>query len=163
VEHLLIPSAENVIANAIGIGLVVSLLFSETMGLAAGGMVVPGYIALSLRHPTQVIMTLAIGLATYFAVRLLSNFLILFGRRRTVVIILTGFLLGAFFKSSFMEFEIGGESMDLAAIGYIIPGLVALWIDRQGVVETTATLVTSGVIVKLMLIIIYGGEMYEWL
>jgi len=38
-----------VVINAIGIGLVVSLIFSESMGLAAGGMVVPGYIALSLR------------------------------------------------------------------------------------------------------------------
>ena len=39
---------------SIGIGLVVSLLFSEVFGLAAGGMVVHGYIALHLAHPVQV-------------------------------------------------------------------------------------------------------------
>ena len=84
-----IPS--EVVINAIGIGLVVSLIFSETMGLAAGGMVVPGYIALHLRDPIQVIMTLVLGFATFLCVRLLSNMMVLYGRRRTVLIILIGF------------------------------------------------------------------------
>ena len=35
---------------SIGIGLAVSLLFSEIFGLAAGGMIVPGYIGLYLNH-----------------------------------------------------------------------------------------------------------------
>ena len=150
-----------VVINAIGIGLVVSLIFSESMGLAAGGMVVPGYIALSLRDPVQVVMTLALGFSAFLCVRLLSNFMILYGRRRTVVIILIGFVLGWFFRS-FMVLEIAGETIELAAIGYIIPGLVGMWIDRQGVAETTATLITSGVLVRLLLILIYGGEMYLW-
>jgi poly-gamma-glutamate biosynthesis protein PgsC/CapC len=150
-----------VVINAIGIGLVVSLVFSETMGLAAGGMVVPGYIALSLRDPIQVIMTLVLGFLTFLCVRLLGNLMVLYGRRRTVLIILIGFVLGWFFRS-LMVLEIAGETIELAAIGYIIPGLVGMWIDRQGVAETTATLLTSGVMVRLILILIYGGEMYLW-
>ena len=150
-----------VVINAIGIGLVVSLVFSESMGLAAGGMVVPGYIALNLRDPVQVIMTLVLGFLAFLAVRLLSNFMILYGRRRTVVIILIGFVLGWFFRS-LMVLEIAGETIELAAIGYIIPGLVGMWIDRQGMAETTATLITSGGLVRLLLILIYGGEMYLW-
>ena len=153
---------EDLIPNAIGIGLVVSLVFSETMGLAAGGMVVPGYIALNLNNPILVAMTIALGIITWLVVKFMSNFTILFGRRRTVVIILIGFLLGMFFKS-FMVFDVGGQTVHLAAIGFIIPGLVGMWIDRQGVVETTATLIASGVIVKLILVLIYGGELYEWL
>jgi poly-gamma-glutamate biosynthesis protein PgsC/CapC len=153
--------AADVIINAIGIGLVVSLVFSEAMGLAAGGMVVPGYIALNLRDPVKVTMTLVLGFAAFVIVRLLSNFMILYGRRRTVVIILVGFVLGWFFRS-FLVFDIAGETIQLAGIGFIIPGLVGMWIDRQGVTETTATLLTSGVLVRLVLILIYGGEMYEW-
>jgi poly-gamma-glutamate biosynthesis protein PgsC/CapC len=153
---------EDLIPNAIGIGLVVSLVFSETMGLAAGGMVVPGYIALNLTDPLRVLMTMVLGVATWLVVMLLSNFTILFGRRRTVVIILVGFLLGALFRN-FMVFDLGEETIQLGAIGFIIPGLVGMWIDRQGVVETSATLVCSGVLVKLILILIYGGELYEWL
>lgn len=150
-----------VIINAIGIGLVVSLVFSETMGLAAGGMVVPGYIALSLRDPVKIGMTLMLGLATYLVVRLLSNFMIMYGRRRTVVIILIGFVLG-WFSRSFLVFDVAGQTVEMAAIGFIIPGLVGMWIDRQGITETAATLLTSGVLVRLVLILIYGGEMYEW-
>jgi poly-gamma-glutamate biosynthesis protein PgsC/CapC len=153
---------ENLIANAIGIGLVISLVFSETIGLAAGGMVVPGYFALNLNHPIRVVMTLALGLVAFTAVRLLSNFTILFGRRRTVVIILVGFALGAISRR-FLAFDLAGETIELTAIGFIIPGLVGLWMDRQGVVETTTTLLTSAVLVKLLLILIYGGEAHEWL
>ena len=153
---------EDLIPNAIGIGLVVSLLFSETMGLAAGGMVVPGYIALNLHDPLRVAMTLALGIAAFLVVKLLSTFTILYGRRRTVVVILVGFLLGFVFRT-FMVLELGEKTIQLGAIGFIIPGLVGMWIDRQGLVETSATLVTSGVVVKLLLILIYGGELYEWL
>ena len=153
---------EDLIPNAIGIGLVVSLMFSETMGLAAGGMVVPGYIALNLNNPILVAVTIALGIVTWLVVKFLSNFTILFGRRRTVVIILIGFLLGMFFKQ-FMVFDLAGQTIHLAAIGFIIPGLVGMWIDRQGVVETSATLITSGVLVKLILVLIYGWELYEWL
>jgi poly-gamma-glutamate biosynthesis protein PgsC/CapC len=153
---------EDLIPNAIGIGLVVSLVFSETLGLAAGGMVVPGYIALNLNDPVRVLMTLALGMMTYLAVRVLSNFVILYGRRRTVVIILIGFLLGSLFRG-FVVFDVGGQTVTLQAIGFIIPGLVGMWIDRQGLVETSATLLASGVLVKLILILLYGGELYEWL
>jgi poly-gamma-glutamate biosynthesis protein PgsC/CapC len=153
---------EDLIPNAIGIGLVVSLLFSETMGLAAGGMVVPGYIALNLHDPLRVAMTLALGIAAFLVVKLLGTFTILYGRRRTVVVILVGFLLGFVFRT-FMVLELGEETIQLGAIGFIIPGLVGMWIDRQGLVETSATLVTSGVVVKLLLILIYGRELYEWL
>jgi poly-gamma-glutamate biosynthesis protein PgsC/CapC len=153
---------EDLIPNAIGIGLVVSLIFSETMGLAAGGMVVPGYIALNLTDPVRVAMTLVLGIATWLVIKLLANFTILFGRRRTVVIILVGFVLGAVFRN-FLVLQVGDETIQLGAIGYIIPGLVGMWIDRQGVVETSTTLVTSGVLVKLVLILLYGGELYEWL
>ena len=153
---------DTLVANAIGIGLLVSLVFSETMGLAAGGMVVPGYFALNLDHPLRVLTTLLLGLATFVVVRLMSNFIILFGRRRTVVIILVGFLLGAI-SHRLLSFELVGETVELMAIGVIIPGLVGLWMDRQGVIETTATLLTSAVLVKLLLILIYGGEAREWL
>jgi poly-gamma-glutamate biosynthesis protein PgsC/CapC len=153
---------EDLIPNAIGIGMVISLVFSETMGLAAGGMVVPGYIALNLNDPIRVGVTLLLGVAAFLVVKFLGNFTILFGRRRTVVIILIGFLLGAFFKNFFV-IQVGDETIMLAAIGYIIPGLVGMWIDRQGIVETSTTLLTSGVLVKLSLILIYGGELYEWL
>ena len=36
----------------IGLGIVLSLLLSETLGVTAGGIIVPGYMAVSYTHLT---------------------------------------------------------------------------------------------------------------
>ena len=48
------------VEEAIGLGLVISLMFSETLGLAAGGMVVPGYLALLIHEPLRIIGTVLV-------------------------------------------------------------------------------------------------------
>ena len=154
----------DIIAVSIGVGLAVSLMFSEVFGLAAGGMVVPGYFALYLGKPIDVLLTLACALATFLVVRLLSTFIIIYGKRRTVMMILVGFLLNSVFSLLPVEDALieagytpeisGGSSMEV--IGYIIPGLVAIWIDRQGLVETLSALTAASVVVRLILILIFG-------
>lgn len=148
---------------SIGIGLAVSLLFSELFGLAAGGMVVPGYIALSLDEPLNVLMTLVAAMITYYIVYTLSNMIAIYGKRRTVLMVLIGFLVGVFMErfSLFQSAPIDpsdlsllDESMDYEVIGYIIPGLIAIWIDRQGLVETLGILLTASTVVRLVLILI---------
>jgi gamma-polyglutamate biosynthesis protein CapC len=148
---------------SIGLGLVISLLFSEIFGVAAGGMVVPGYFALFLTKPVPVLVTLAAGFATFAIVHALSSFTIVYGRRRTVLMILVGYLMGALARvvltNSAMPF-IGHEiSHEHAIIGYIIPGLIAIWLDRQGIVETFATLITASVVVRLLLVLFVGTEL----
>jgi poly-gamma-glutamate biosynthesis protein PgsC/CapC len=66
---------------SVGIGLVVSLIFTELFGLAAGGMVVPGYLALHMSHPLDVALTVGAGLLTYAIGAGLESFLIVYGRR----------------------------------------------------------------------------------
>ena len=148
---------EDLVTLSIGLGLTVSLLFSEMLGIAAGGMVVPGYIALYLHNPAMIAVTLVISFVTYFVVHSISSVVILYGRRRTVLMILVGFLLGWFVRSTgTLDTSLG--ALDLNLVGYIIPGLIAIWIDRQGVVETFSALITASVITRLGLILITGGE-----
>ena len=149
---------ESIISLSIGIGLVVSLFFSEMLGLTAGGMVVPGYIALYLDRPLIIIFTLAVSYLTYFIVHSLSAVTIIYGRRRTVLMILTGFALGALVRS-FGSLELPNTTIELTIIGYIIPGLIAIWIDRQGLVESFSALITASVIVRMFLLLITGGEL----
>jgi gamma-polyglutamate biosynthesis protein CapC len=142
---------------AIGVGLAVSLLFTEMFGIAAGGMVVPGYLALNLTHPANVLLTVAAGFATFLVVHTLSSFVIIYGRRRTVLMILVGYLIGVL-----VRFTVGGlhvGTSELTIIGYIIPGLIAIWLDRQGVVETLAALTAASVVVRLLLILLVGSEL----
>jgi gamma-polyglutamate biosynthesis protein CapC len=145
---------------AVGVGLVVSLLFSEVFGLAAGGMVVPGYIALHLNSPLSVLLTVVAAFATFAIVQALSSVMIVYGRRRTVLMILVGYLLGAGLR--YLVAQSSSEwvsSSDLAMIGYIIPGLIAIWMDRQGLVETISALGTASVVVRLVMVLLVGSEL----
>ncbi len=149
---------EGLISLSIGIGLVVSLTFSEMLGLTAGGMVVPGYVALYMDRPIIIILTLVVSYLTYFIVHSLSAVMIIYGRRRTVLMILVGFAMGALLRS-FGTLPLSMTTIDLSIIGYIIPGLIAIWIDRQGLIESLSALLIASVIVRLILILITGGEM----
>lgn len=143
---------------SVGLGLAISLLFSELFALAAGGMIVPGYLALGLTRPLDVLVTIGAGLATFGIVRGLSPFVILYGRRRTVLMILVGYLIGTVFRLTLGTMPgPGGEETQV--IGYIIPGLMAIWLDRQGMVETLAAMITASVVVRLLLIAVVGLEL----
>jgi len=143
---------------SIGIGLVLSLIFSELFALAAGGMVVPGYLAMSLHEPLSIMSTLLIALATWLVVSGLGQYVVLYGRRRTVLMILVGFLLNALF-ARYVNLHIETGDLDLTAIGHIIPGLIAIWFERQGAIATAAALAIAVVTIRLILILIYGVEL----
>jgi poly-gamma-glutamate biosynthesis protein PgsC/CapC len=142
---------------SVGIGLAVSLIFIEMFGFAAGGMIVPGYLALAINRPLDVVMTVAAGFLTFAIVHTLSSFMIVYGRRRTVLMILTGYLVGMLLRYSAGAFV--SANVDVSVIGYIIPGLIAIWLDRQGIVETLAALVTASIVVRLVLILVVGEEL----
>jgi len=90
---------------AITLGLTFSLLAYEVFGLAAGGIVVPGYIALILTNPDRLLGILLVSFITYLIVKSLGNFMFLYGRRQMVLSILIGTAL-ALFSRNFLFVEI---------------------------------------------------------
>lgn len=145
------------IMQAIGLGLVLSLIFSETLGLAAGGMVVPGYVALMIHQPLRILGTIIVALVTFITVRMMSHHMFIYGRRRTVMIILIGFCFGWASRELFVITP-SGLSVEFQTIGYIIPGLIANWMERQGVIQTISMMIVAGVLVRMLLMIFSGGE-----
>lgn len=145
------------IETAIGLGLFISLVFSETLGVAAGGMVVPGYLALMAHDPMRIGGTIAVSLVTLGCMKLVSRYALVYGRRRIVVAVLLGFLFGALSRD-LLVFKVQGTTYEFQTIGYIIPGLIANWMERQGVVATIAVMVTTAILVRLCLMLIGGGE-----
>jgi len=139
------------IYQAIGIGMVVSFAFYEIVGLSPGGVVVPGYIALFLDQPTRILVTLLVALLTYFAVIILSNYIILYGRRRFLTMVLIGFLLKWLIEEIIIKMPISG--IELRSIGYIIPGLIANEMRRQGIFPTLYSLAIVAIIVRLILLL----------
>lgn len=147
---------------SVGIGLVFGLVFVEAFGLFAGGMVVPGYIALDMVHPGTVVLTLLTAMLINVMIRVLSKYLVIYGRRRVSLTVLIAFLMGAFVRYMFGELYMTQTLGNLyTVIGYIIPGLIALSIDRQGLVETVTTLLIVSVAVRLVLILLIGPVLIQ--
>ena len=142
---------------SIGIGLGVSLLLSEIFGLTAGGLVVPGYIALHLSNPFSVLLTLAAGVAAYILIQALSTVMIIYGRRRIVLLILAGYLAGFAVRAFLGNHDL--EDIDFSVIGFIIPGLIAIWVDRRGIIEALSSIIIVSIIVRLILALLFGPEL----
>ena len=148
---------------AIGLGIILSLFFTETLGVTAGGVIVPGYIALYLQEPNMVIGTFLISIVTYLIVRLLSYFMIIYGKRRLVLSLLIAFLIGYSIKGinifylDLYFYQFNNLNGALLVIGNIIPGLIANWMDRQGVLRTLCVILITASIVHLILMLLYRG------
>ncbi|MDP8224928.1 MAG: poly-gamma-glutamate biosynthesis protein PgsC [Candidatus Lernaella stagnicola] len=139
---------------SVGIGLVVGMLFTELFGIASGGLIVPGYVALYLNSPWDVAITVAVALATFGIVRALTSFMIIYGRRRSALMILIGYLLGMAVRQ---WLQLPME--EFTVIGFVIPGLIAIWMDRQGVLQTMASMLIVASCVRLILILTAGPEL----
>lgn len=150
----------DLLSLSIAVGLVVSLLLSETLGRGAGGLVVPGYVAFHLTQPVTVVLTIVTALATYAVVFWLSQVLIIYGRRRTVMMLLTGLLFGMLVRGALGVLPTE-PSPAHTVIGYIIPGLLAIWFDRQGLFDTLATMLTATAIVRLILVLVASQHLLE--
>lgn len=136
--------------------MVASFFLTETVGFAAGGIVVPGYVALTLNEPLRVAVTVVVALVTYFLLKLLSHRFLVFGRRMLLLGVLVGYLLG-YITSLFPKLSIAGGRFDAGVIGYVIPGLIAYWMHRQGVIETLAVMFSAAVLTRMVVIVISGG------
>jgi poly-gamma-glutamate biosynthesis protein PgsC/CapC len=146
-----------VIEAAVGLGVIISLVFSELLGASAGGIVVPGYIALYLDKPMQILGTILVSLLTWLIIRFIGMFTLLFGKRRMVLSILVGFILG-WASRNFIFHDVTIYDLQMQSIGYIVPGLIANWFERQGFWKTIATMTIAAVLVRLIIMVIFVGE-----
>ena len=137
----------------IGIGMVLSLFLTETLGVTAGGIIVPGYIAMNLENPERLVITFGVSIVTFLLIKLLSQYIMVYGKRRLVLALLIGFLLGYLSRLENMV-TAGLGTTEFMVIGNIIPGLIANWMDRQGVLRTISTVLITAGITKLCIMTI---------
>ena len=143
---------------SIGLGIILSLILSEALGVTAGGIIVPGYISLFLHEPIQVLSTFSVAILVWFIIKNLSRVMFLYGKRRIVLALILGFFFGYLSRVMYIDSETVNS---VAVIGNIIPGLIANWMDRQGVVRTLSVVLLTAVIVKLLVMILFGGAIFE--
>lgn len=130
------------------IGVVIAALYVEIMDIYPGGIIVPGYIALYLDQPLRVLVTVLVAFLSLLTYKILSRFLILFGRRRFVTIILLGTLWAELWF--LLLPQILSSPLELKAIGWLIPGLLANNLEKQKVIPTLASMITVSVIVYFL-------------
>ncbi len=122
------------------LGLVLSLIFIGIFGIYPGGIIVPGYLVLFMDQPLRLAATLAVALVTLGIYKLISRRLLLFGRRRFVfLLLLAGCLV---LLSHWLLPRLAPVSPEYRVIGWIIPGLIANHLERQGVLLTLLALIT---------------------
>ena len=137
------------IFQAIGIGIIIGFLFYEVVGLSPGGIVVPGYLALFIDQPGRIVLTIGIALLTYYTVLFLSNHLILYGKRRFLSMVLISFIVKWLVEGFLFQLPI--VNVEIQSIGYIIPGLLANEMRRQGVCPTLLATAIVTILVRLAL------------
>ncbi|MBT4399350.1 MAG: poly-gamma-glutamate biosynthesis protein PgsC [Bacteroidetes bacterium] len=134
------------------IGLAITLVFISLTGYYPGGIIVPAYLVLFVDQPLRLIGTLVIAFMAWGLYRLASRYLILFGKRRFVFLILSG-AIGAFVLSYILPQFFPG-SVELKVIGWVIPGLMASQLEKQG------PLITLSALAIVLTILFFIGKLF---
>ena len=94
---------------------------------------------------------------TYLLLKILSNYTVIYGRRRFTVCIILSFLIKTLLK--YFNIYILNENeiyfFNIAIVGIIIPGILAQEVDRNGVIKTLSSLIILSVFIKSLIEIFY--------
>ena len=137
------------------IGIVIAVIYIEMMDIYPGGIIVPAYIALYLDQPLKVLVTIAVAFLSLYTYKLLSRYVILFGKRRFVMMVLLGALWAQVWFLVLPHFF--ASPLELRAIGWLIPGLLANNLEKQKFIPTLASMFTVAVITYFI------GRILLWL
>jgi poly-gamma-glutamate biosynthesis protein PgsC/CapC len=129
------------IVETLLIGLALALLWAEITDISPGGIIVPGYFALYLDRPLRAAATLVVALLTLAIYRFLARNLILFGRRRFVLMVLVGAVLSQVWLLVLPR--LFAAPVELRVIGWVIPGILASSLARQKVLPTLVSLAAA--------------------
>lgn len=131
------------------LALLISLIFTELTNLLPGGIIVPFYFALYLDDPTKIIATVVSALIAMLAVKFLSRYTILYGRRKFALYLIIGILekilfTYLYFGNTYMFYNLS------MTIGYLVPGILGREMEKQGVFKTLGSLATVTLIIRLL-------------
>ncbi len=149
---------QELVRLAILLGVVVSMLFYDKYRVTTGGAIVPGYMALFFPSPTHIVVLLLIAVVTNWIVqRYLRPRYMLWGRRLFESEILIALILQTVWVGVLALFIPQMPELALLyGIGFVLPGIMAHDMGRQGVRTTVwAALVCAFIVFGLITLI--GG------
>jgi len=137
--------------ESIGLSIILGFLSSEFLGISAGGLISPGYLAFYLEQPLRLLSTMVLAILIFLLIRLLQRFMIIFGRRRFMAAVLLSLAGTWIFEQAF--FYVDWLSQDIRIIGYIVPGLIANEMLKQGVAKTIAMVLLAAIVIRLVMMV----------
>ncbi|AVH55948.1 MULTISPECIES: poly-gamma-glutamate biosynthesis protein PgsC/CapC [Streptomyces] len=140
-------------AIGIAIGLLFSLVCYLTTNLSPGGMITPGWLALTLVEDLQrAAMVVGVTVLTYVGTLLMQKFVILYGKRLFAAVVLLGVTLQATVMIVLsLEFPLMYANQTL---GFIVPGLIAYQLVRQ---PKGPTLLATGSVTLMAYVVLTAG------
>jgi poly-gamma-glutamate biosynthesis protein PgsC/CapC len=140
-------------AMGIALGLLFSLVCYLLTNLSPGGMISPGWLAITLVEDARMVLLVAgVTVATYLGTRLMQQVVILYGKRLFAAVV----LLGVFLQSTLFLLLQRNYPFLFAhqTLGFIVPGLIAYQLVRQPV---GATVLTTGTVTLLAYVVLVSG------
>ena len=138
---------------AIGISIILGFLSVEFLGLFTGGLVSAGYLAFYMDQPWRLVSTLVLAVVIYLITMGLQKIIIIYGRRRFMVTVLLS-LIGTWLLEKGLYGNLGSLELDIRVVGFIIPGLIANDMFRQGILRTLLGVSVLAVVVRLLLLLV---------
>ena len=131
------------------LSLLISLIFADVVGLIPGGIIVPFYFVLFIEEPVKIVATVVTALAAMLVVRILSNYTILYGRRKFALYLVAGLCFKvlftyAWFGNTYMFYNLS------MTIGHLVPGILGSTMEKQGVGKTLLSLGVVVFIIRLL-------------
>lgn len=140
------------------LGIIMSIIFYELTEISPGGLIVPGYIAIYLSQPSKILSTVILSMIILLLGKLLSNYVVLYGRRRFAVMVIIGILIRFVLNVGFVSVSVVSLSI-YSTIGYLIPAIIAQDIEKQGFIKTIASMLIVSSLVYFIDIFIISGAL----
>lgn len=133
------------------LGIIISIIYYELTDISPGGIIVPGVMVFYINQPERMLYTVLIAVVTYYIIKLLSHYLIIFGKRKYSLTLLVAIILNLVFIKiiGLLPFL-----MDVSLIGYIIPGIISNDFSKQGITKTVFSLGIVVIILKLIMLML---------
>ena len=128
------------------LGIFISLIYSEITGFSPSGLIVPGYLAININNPERIAVTLLVSLLSFFIIKLLSNYTIIYGKRQFALSVGIALIINLIFTGFFIT--------SIGIIGNIIPGIIANEWTKEGLLISSISLGVVVLVIVLVMIIL---------
>lgn len=143
---------------AVVLGVIIGLLIYQRTGLTFGGVIVPGYMASFVTRPVHIFVTLLVAILTHeFINRVVLKRRIIYGRELFELEILLAVIFQSIWTGLLTLFgQMTPELLLFTGVGFVVPGVIAHDIRRQGIQRTVFSTLLGAVSVFLVVELVAG-------